>query len=88
MQRTLEPYLEYAEHRFPERLPLIRTEYERSRSFRALCEDLHVCAQALSRWEQSPSATAPERRLEYAQCLQELEQEIEEWLERAEITDS
>lgn len=75
-----EDHLDFVLSRVPDRTREIRGEYERSESFRSLCEDFCTCAEALDRWKSSDAPTAPERVEEYTQSLRELELEIEEWL--------
>ena len=62
----------------------IESEYHRSETFRALCDDWWICVEARDRWRSSEDPVAAERRHEYGEWLAELEQEIEEWLKRPE----
>ena len=75
--------LEFVVDRVPGRAREIQRECGRSESFRTLCEDFYTCAEALARWETSDEPLASERAVEYQQSLGELEQEIEEWLQRS-----
>ena len=61
----------------------ITAEFERSESFRSLCEDFQVCVEAVSRWQHKEGPAAAERWREYAESLAELEQEIRSWLDRS-----
>jgi hypothetical protein len=82
MSRILYHPVTYFTSRFPDRLEAIRVECERSESFRTLCEDLRLCTEALSRWRESDTPAAAERLAEYTEWEMELEQEIEQWLDR------
>ena len=84
MPMTSEDDLDFVVNRVPEQARAIYREYERSGSFRALCEDFRTCAEALERWEESDAPGASTRVVEYRQCLGELKTEIEEWLQREE----
>ena len=68
--------------RFPDREDSIAAAFRDSESFRTLCEDYLVCADALRRWRTSSAPPAESRRGEYQAWLSELEEEILEWLER------
>jgi hypothetical protein len=72
--------------RFRTDLDLIKLEYTRNDSFRALCSDFAVCARALARWKKSDGQESQALAEEYERWLAELEQEIEEWLLRLEKT--
>lgn len=76
----LDEALACAIHRLPGLVDAIEEEFRRSEAFRALCEDLLVCAIAVTRWEASDAPAAPVRRQEYGQWLGELEAEIVDWL--------
>lgn len=65
----------------PARAGAIVLEFERSETFRGLCEDFQVCVEALARWQQREAPAAVERRREYAESLAELEQEILGWID-------
>jgi hypothetical protein len=58
----------------------LTAECERSESFRALCEEYALCADALARWRASKAPIGPVRQREYGECLLDLKQEIDEWL--------
>ncbi|MGD9387501.1 MAG: hypothetical protein PVI87_04665 [Gammaproteobacteria bacterium] len=64
----------------PGRASAITAEFERSESFRGLCEDFQVCAEAVAEWQAQEGPAAVERRREYAESLAELEQEILGWI--------
>jgi len=66
--------------RFPAQAKLIENEYGARNDFQALCNDLRLCVDALARWQRSEAPVASARVAEYAQSLEELEQEIEAWL--------
>ena len=57
----------------------VEAEYRVNSEFQALCEDFLVCARAKEKWEQDASPIAPERRREYAEWLEDLLQDIQEW---------
>lgn len=67
--------------RLPARASAITAEFERSESFRGLCEDFQVCVEAFARWQQKEGSAAMERRREYAESMAELEQEIVGWID-------
>ena len=81
---TKQDHLDFVVSRVPERALEIRRKYERSDSFRTLCEDFFTCAEALATWKNSDAPSAPERVAEYTQSFGELEMEIEEWLQCSE----
>ena len=56
-------------------------QFHRSESFRALCNDYLLCANAMERWQRSDAPIAAQRADEYAESLTELEREIRDWLE-------
>lgn len=68
--------------RFPGRRLLIRAAWTASDSFRELCEDLSLCDETIARWRGSNAPLASERLAECAEWKAELEQEIEQWLDR------
>lgn len=61
----------------------IELEYQSNTGFQALCDDFQTCALTREKWEQSEEPIAPERRREYAEWLEELLQEIKDWLEES-----
>ena len=69
--------------RFPDCAEFIESEYRSNTGFQALCDDFQACALAREKWEQSEEPIAPERRREYAEWLEELLQEIKDWLEES-----
>jgi hypothetical protein len=69
-------------NRFPGRRSLIRSAYGASASFRELCEDLCLCDDTIARWRDSDAPVAGERLAECTEWQTELEQEIEQWLDR------
>jgi AAA+ ATPase superfamily predicted ATPase len=78
-KKTLERLVGY----FPDWAEIIESEYRASQDFRALCEDFQVCALAKERWDQSDAPIAPQRRHEYAEWLEELLEEIKDWLKQS-----
>lgn len=77
----LEDSLACVVSRLPSRASAIVTEFERSESFRGLCEDFQVCVEAFARWQQKEGPAADDRRREYAESMAELEQEIVGWID-------
>lgn len=63
-----------------ERLPDIAAEVKEclsdSRSFRSLCEEYGMAAEALRYWQTAGAPQAPQRIAEYRSLLDELEAEI------------
>ena len=78
----LDRALAHALAHFPGWARRIEAEYRRSETFRALCDDWWVCAEARDRWHSSQAPKAVDRRREYREWYAELEEEIEEWLQR------
>jgi hypothetical protein len=76
--------LNLAIRRFPAQAQLIENEYGVRNDFQALCDDLRLCVGALARWQLSEAPVAAARVAEYAQSLEELEQEIGIWLNELE----
>ena len=68
--------------RFPGRRAILRAAWAGSDSFRELCEDLSLCDDAMARWRESEAPVAAARLAECAEWKAELEQEIEQWLDR------
>lgn len=65
---------------FPEEGPTLRRLFKESMSFQSLCDDYQECLSELQNWLQSTSEEAPAWRGEYAHLLQELEQEVRQYL--------
>jgi len=59
----------------------IEPQFQRSETFRALCNDYLLCAYAMERWQSSDLPIAAQRAEEYAESMTELETEIRDWLE-------
>ena len=76
---TLQPVL----NRFPEVRPTLERLFRENSSFQSLCDDYRDCLKALRHWEQSSSKEAPALAQSYAELLEELEQEIGQFLEDA-----
>lgn len=70
-------------HCFPDWAEFIESECRANTEFQALCDDFQTCALAKEKWEQSEEPIAPARRREYAEWLEELLQEIGDWLEES-----
>jgi len=74
--------LEFVVNLFEDRKREIELQFHRSETFRALCNDCLLCANAMERWQASDAPIAAQRANEYAESLTELEMEILDWLER------
>ena len=68
--------------KFPEAALRIRELFLQSPSFQSLCEDYRDCLAAWQYWQQAASEEAPALCQSYAELLQELEQEVRQYLER------
>jgi hypothetical protein len=66
--------------KFPEAAARIRELFLKSPSFQSLCEDYRDCLAAWHYWRQAASGEAPALCQSYAELLQELEQEVREYL--------
>jgi hypothetical protein len=67
---------------FPEAAARIRELFLRSPSFQSLCEDYRDCLAAWHYWRQAASGEAPALYQSYAELLEELEQEVRQYLEQ------
>ena len=65
---------------FPEHSHTITRLMEEDPEFLALCEDYHLCVEALRYWEQSKEHEAETRVNEYRTLIKELEEEISQFL--------
>ncbi len=77
---ALAPVLE----KFPEARAKIQQLFQQSPSFESLCEDYRDCLAAWQYWRQATSEDALAVHQSYAKLLQELEEEIRQYLELAE----
>jgi hypothetical protein len=68
--------------KFPETSAKIRELFQQSPSFQSLCEDYRDCLVAWHYWRQASSEEAPALCQSYAELLQELEQEVRQYLEQ------
>jgi hypothetical protein len=68
--------------KFPEAAARIRDLFQQSSSFQSLCEDYRDCLAAWWYWRQASSEEAPALYQSYAELLQELEQEVRQYLEQ------
>jgi len=75
--------LKFVIERFGEWSQQIEPQFNRNETFRALCNDYLLCANAIEKWQASDAPVAAQRADEYAESLTELETEIRDWLERA-----
>jgi hypothetical protein len=76
-ETVLAPVLE----KFPEACAKIRQLFQENSSFQSLCEDYRDCLAAWQHWRQATSEEAPALCQSYAELLQELDQEVREFLE-------
>ncbi len=77
-ETTLAPVLE----KFPEVKAKIQQLFQQSPSFQSICEDYRDCLAAWQHWRQATSEEAPALCQSYAELLQELDQEVREFLEQ------
>ena len=68
--------------KFPEATVRVQELFQQSSSFQSLCEDYHDCLSAWQYWRQAASEEAPDLYQSYTELLQELEQEIRQYLEQ------
>jgi hypothetical protein len=81
---ALAPVLE----KFSEAAVQIQQLFQQSPSFQSLCEDYRDCLAAWQHWRQAVSEEAPVLCQSYADLLQELEQEVRDYLEQEETPGS
>jgi hypothetical protein len=74
--------LESVLEKFPEGAAGIRELFRRNPSFQSLCKDYRDCLAAWQYWGQAATAEAPALCQSYADLLQELEEEIRQYLEQ------
>lgn len=67
--------------KFPKEEEKLQRLFQASLSFQSLCEDYRDCLAALQYWQQAASPEAPETCQSYAELLQELEQEVQQYLD-------
>ena len=68
--------------KFPEAAARIWELVQQSPSFQSLCEDYRDCLAAWQYWRQAASEEAPALCQSYAELLQELEQDVRQYLEQ------
>jgi hypothetical protein len=66
--------------KFPEAATRIWELFQQSYSFQSLCEDYRDCLTAWQYWGQAATAGAPALFQSYADLLQELEEEVRQYL--------
>jgi len=66
--------------RFPAHEMIIKRLYREDGTFQTICEDFGNCCDALERWRQSALEDAPARKRDYETLLQDLEEEILQYL--------
>jgi len=67
--------------KFPEAVARIWELFQQSHAFQSLCEDYRDCLAVWHYWRQASSEEAPALCQSYAELLQELEQEVRQYLE-------
>jgi len=67
--------------RFSDQKAVILRLLQDNHSFRILCRDYQECGEALAYWTDAASQEAPVRTQEYRELLDELEKEIEDYLQ-------
>jgi hypothetical protein len=65
----------------PEAAAKFQVLIQENPSFQSLCEDYRDCLAALEHWQAATSEEAPEVVQSYVELLQELEQEVRQYLE-------
>jgi hypothetical protein len=73
---VIHPSIFQVMRRFPEQRKEIVKCFNRSDSFRVICEDYKQCSKALHFWSQVDSEESVLRQAEYEELLQSLECEI------------
>jgi hypothetical protein len=68
--------------KFPEAVASICELFQKSASFKSLCEDYQDCLAAWQYWRQAASEDAPALCQSYAELLEELEQEVRQYLKQ------
>jgi hypothetical protein len=69
---------------FPEAVARIRERFQQSPDFQSLCEDYRECLANWRHWQQADSEQARGYCKIYAELLQELDQEVRQYLESEE----
>jgi hypothetical protein len=83
-ETVLAPVLE----KFPEARVKIQRLFQQSPSFQDLCQDYRDCLAAWQHWRQITSEDAPALCQSYAELLQELDQELRDYLEQEAVPGS
>ena len=76
----IKKYLLEVMKRFPRYEMIIHRLHREDETFQSICEDYQSCCEALDRWSLSKAEEAAARKIEYADLLQDLEQEILQYL--------
>jgi len=66
--------------RFPDQKEVIRSLFEKSETFKTLCEDHRKCCEAIRFWERKEGDVAPQRLQEYGALIRDLEEEIQAFM--------
>ena len=70
---------------FPEAVARIRELFQQNPDFQSLCEDYRECLATWRHWRRAVSEQAPAYCKIYAELLQELDQEVRQFLEPDEV---
>ncbi len=70
--------------RFPGHSVILHQFFQESSSFQSLCADYWDCLVAWQNWRQDSSKEAPAVSQSYAELLQELEEDVRQYLELVE----
>ena len=81
---VIKPNIFSVVRRFPRREQAIKGLFRTSDSFRTLCEDYHLCAQALERWNAIETEVSQARAAEYSALMEGLEAELIQVLDQYE----
>jgi len=78
---VIRPGLFSAIRRFSEHKHTVRRLFQGDAVFRTLCDDYERCSEALEYWNQFTSEETAGYRQDYTELVQELESEIEKFIE-------
>ncbi len=67
--------------RFPQEQSVLHRLFQKKPSFQSLCADYRDCLAALQHWQESTSVKASDSCTLYAALLNELEQEVRQYLD-------
>jgi hypothetical protein len=75
--------LKFIIERYPSQEMIIRRMFKEDESFQAFCDDYEACVNALDYWRESLDPVASSRIEEYVIILNELEQELHDFLKKS-----